>query len=219
MSPVDAVIFDMDGTLTDSEHWWDEVRRGMAADVGRPWPADATRRQMGMSTREWASYLVEVVGIPGTWQQVAQQAIDGMVAKYRAGVPLLPGADEAVRRIAKRWPIAICSSSPRTLIDAVAAEMGWDELLAAKVSTEEVSRGKPHPDGYLRAAELMGVAPSRCAVVEDAANGIRSAMAAGMKVVAVPPHFNPPPDDLLAECELVIDDLDGLTVTAIEQLG
>lgn len=218
MTSIDAVIFDMDGTLTDSEHWWDEVRRGLAADEGCGWPAEATTAMMGMSTREWAGYLGEVVGIPGTWQEVAERVIIGMAGKYRHGVPLLPGADAAVRRMASRGLIAICSSSPRRLIDAIAAETGWDGLLTASVSTEEVPRGKPFPDGYLRAAELIGVAPGNCVVIEDATNGLKSAMAAGMLVVAVPPHFNPPGPDLLARCDLVIDNLDELTEQALETL-
>ncbi len=219
MSHIDAVIFDMDGTLTDSEHWWDEVRRELAEQEGRPWPADASTKQMGMSTREWASYLVDVVGVPGPWTDVAERVIEGMVVKYQQGVPLLHGADAAVRRIADLAPIAICSSSPRRLIDAVAAAMGWDALLTARVSTEEVERGKPHPDGYLRAAELLGVDPGRCVVVEDATNGILSAMAAGMKVIAVPPHFHPPSADLLARCDLVIDNLDELNEAALAGIG
>lgn len=219
MTTSEAVIFDMDGTLTDSEHWWDQVRQSLAAEAGRPWPEAATTAMMGMSTPEWASYLADEVGIPGSWEQIAEQVIAGMKRKYHAGVPLLPGADQAVRRMAERWPIAICSSSPRRLIDAVAAEMGWDALLGAKVSTEEVPRGKPHPDGHLRAAELLGIAPERCVVIEDAANGIRSAIAAGMKVVAVPPHFNPPDAALLATADLVIDQLDELTVAAVAALG
>ena len=214
-----AVIFDMDGTLTDSEHWWDEVRRQVAADEGRPWSEEHTLAMMGMSTREWSSYMVDEVGCQGPWEALAQRVIAGMEAKYHAGVPLLPGADEAVRRMAAQWPIAICSSSPRALIDAVAAEMGWDALLAAKVSTEEVPRGKPHPDGHLRAAELLGVEPARCVVIEDAPNGIRSAVAAGMKVVAVPPHFNPPGPEVLATADLVIDELDELSVEALAALG
>lgn len=219
MSRIDAVIFDMDGTLTDSEHWWDEVRRGLAEQDGVPWPESATTAMMGLSTPEWSRYLVEQVGVRGTPAEAAKRTIDGMVAKYRAGVPLLPGADEAVRRMAARGPIAICSSSPRLLIDAVAAEMGWDELLTAKVSTEEVARGKPHPDGHLRAAELMGVAPENCLVVEDASNGIKSAINAGMRVIAVPPHFNPPPAEVLAQADLVIDDLTELTESVLDDLA
>lgn len=218
MASIDAVIFDMDGTLTDSEHWWDEVRRGLAARAGRPWPAEATTAMMGMSTPEWASYLIGTVGIPGTWQDVAGQVIDAMAEKYRHGVPLLTGADAAVRRMAARGPIAICSSSPRRLIEAISAETGWNALLTAKVSTEEVARGKPFPDGYLRAAELMGVPPAGCVVIEDATNGIKSAMAAGMRVVAVPPHFNPPNSELLARCDLVIDNLDELTEATLASL-
>lgn len=219
MTRIEAVIFDMDGTLTDSEHWWDEVRRGLAAEDGRPWPDDATTAQMGMSTQEWATYLVEVVGLQGPWTEAARRAIDGMVDKYRAGVPLLQGADESVRRMAARGPIAICSSSPRKLIDAVSAEMGWDALLSAKVSTEEVPRGKPHPDGHLRAAELLGIAPENCVVIEDATNGIKSAINAGMKVVAVPPHFNPPSAEVLASADAVIDSLDELTDDLLDSLA
>lgn len=206
-----AVIFDMDGTLTDSEAWWDEVRRDLAASQGIAWPADATTRQMGMSTPEWARYLADQVGLAGTPGEVAGQVIASMAGRYRAGVPLLPGADRAVRTMAALGPVGLNSSSPRLLIDTVCAETGWQQLFTATVSTEEVARGKPAPDGYLRCAELLRVAPAGCVVVEDAANGIRSALAAGMTVVAVPPHFHPPGADLLARCAAVIDSLVELT--------
>ncbi len=218
MDSIDAVIFDLDGTLTDSEHWWDEVRRALAAAHGRAWPGEATAAMMGMSTPEWAGYLIDVVGIPGTWRAVADRVIDGMVAKYRAGVPLLPGADAAIRRVAARWPVAICSSSPRRLIDAVVDEMGWAGLLGARVSTEEVPHGKPAPDGPLRAAELLGADPGRVVAIEDATNGLLAAMAAGMRTVAVPPHFQPPSQDVLACCDAVIDNLDELSNELISAL-
>jgi len=213
--PFDALIFDMDGTLTDSEHWWDEIRRGLAAHDGRPWPPTATVDMMGLSTREWATYLVEKVGVHGTWPDAAERTIRGMIDRYHSGVPLLHGADAAVRRMAALLPIGICSSSPRRLIDAVAADTGWETLLSVQLSTEEVARGKPHPDGYLRAAELLGADPARCVVVEDSSNGLTSALAAGMAVVAVPPHFHPPAADVLARCDLVIDNLDELTADAL----
>lgn len=213
-----AVIFDMDGTLTDSEHWWDEVRRGLAADEGLAWPESSTHAMMGMSTREWSTHMVEVVGVSGTPAEVAERTIAGMNERYRAGVPLLPGADEVVRAAAERWPIGICSSSPKSLITSVAATTGWDELLGAVVSTEEVPNGKPAPDGYLRVAELLGVDPAECLVIEDSSNGLRSALAAGMTVVEVLPHFNPPAQDLLDRCALVLDSLTGLTAEVMASL-
>ncbi len=212
-----AVIFDMDGTLIETEKTWDDVRRGLAADEGLEWPEGATQAMMGMSTKEWATYLSDTVGLSGTWEDAARRTIDGMSEAYRAGLPVLPGAVEAVRRMAAAFPVAIASSSPRRLIDLAVDELGIGELLATTVSTEEVERGKPSPDGYLRAAELLGVDPARCVAVEDSSNGIKSALAAGMAVVAVPPDFHPPADDLLAECT-VIDSLDELTEELVRTL-
>lgn len=206
-----AVIFDMDGTLTDSEEWWDEVRRGLAADENIAWPQSATTAMMGMSTPEWATYLTEVVGLSGTPKQAAARTIAGMQSRYQAGVPLLPGADEIVRAAAQHWPIAICSSSPRVLIDAVAAAMGWDELLVATVSTEEVGAGKPAPDGYLLAANKLGIDPADCLVFEDSTNGTRSALSAGMKVIVALPEFNPPVQEILDQCNLVVNSLTEVT--------
>jgi len=165
---------------------------------------------MGMSTGEWSAYLVDVVGLPMTAPEAARATVEAMAAHYRGGIDLLPGAVAAVRRMAERYPVAIASSSPRLLIDTAVEVMGLADVLSATVSTEEVERGKPSPDGYLRACELLGADPRQCVAVEDAPNGLLSALAAGMAVVAVPPHFHPPAADLLARTT-VIETLDELT--------
>ncbi|MHA6511402.1 HAD family hydrolase [Tessaracoccus sp. Z1128] len=214
----DAVVFDMDGTLTDTEATWDVVRRGLAAEAGLPWPDGATQAMMGMSTGEWSAFLVDTVGLPMTPEEAARSTVEAMAAHYRSGITLLPGAVDAVRRMAVRYPVAIASSSPRLLIDTAVEVMGLREVLAATVSTEEVERGKPAPDGYLRACELVGADPRNTIAVEDAPNGLLSALAAGMVVVAVPPHFHPPSAELLARTT-VIDTLDDLTHELVGRLS
>ncbi|RMB57782.1 HAD family hydrolase [Tessaracoccus antarcticus] len=209
-----AIIFDMDGTLMETEEQWDVVRRQLAADAGLPWPKEATQAMMGMSTPEWSGYLVSTVGLPMSAPEAAEATINAMAEHHRAGVELLPGAIAAVRRMAETYPIAIASSSPRRLIDAGVEAMGIGDLLAASVSTEEVAAGKPAPDGFLRAAELLGVDPGACVAVEDSTNGVLSALAAGMAVVCVPPAFHPPSDDVLARTT-VLGTLDELTLDLI----
>ncbi|SDL33109.1 HAD family hydrolase [Tessaracoccus oleiagri] len=214
---LDAVIFDLDGTLTDTEEVWDEVRRGLAAEAGIPWGPDDTRAMMGMSTQEWSHYLTESVGLPMTPEEAARATVQGMATKYLEGIQLMPGAVEAVKRMAERYPIAIVSSSPRLLIETATEVMGVADLLRATVSTEEVDRGKPAPDGYLRACELLGVRPGHTLAVEDTHNGILSALNAGLEVVAVPGRFHPPGPQIL-ERTTVIPNLDELTYELVESL-
>jgi HAD superfamily hydrolase (TIGR01509 family) len=192
---MDAVIFDLDGVLVDSERIWDEVRRAVVAEHGGTWREEATRAQQGMSTPEWARYLVEELGAQLTPPEIATVVVKRMAARYAAEPPLIPGAVDVVRQVSARWPVAIASSSPVILIKGFLDVTGLP--VGAAVSSEQVGAGKPAPDVYLRAAELLGVAPSECAAVEDTTNGLRSALAAGMAVYAVPnPHFPPDPEVL-----------------------
>ena len=215
-----AVVFDMDGILIETEPIWDKVRRRLATEDGLSWPEASTPIMMGLSTQEWAEHLTEVVGFSGTWEGTAQRVIDGMADEYATGgLPVLPGAVEAVRRMAGLVPTAIASSSPRRLIDLVVARLDLGELLTVTVSTEEVPRGKPFPDGYLKACELLGVDASASVAVEDSTNGVLSAHAAGMTVVCVPPGFHPPAEDTLALCGAVLDTLDGLTEDLLRSFG
>jgi HAD superfamily hydrolase (TIGR01509 family) len=212
---IGAVVFDMDGVLIDSEQVWDEVRRELARERGRPWPEGATRDMMGMSSREWSRYMHEVVGVPEPPEEINREVVERMLERYAEGPPWLPGATEAVRRIAERWPLGLASSSNRELIDAVLEAGGLSGLFRATVSSEEVARGKPAADVYLEAARRLGVAPERAAAIEDSHNGIRSAKAAGMRVVAIPnPHF-PPDEDALAEADVVLESIDRLTPPVI----
>lgn len=213
-----AIVFDMDGVLTDTEVIWDQVRRGLAADEGRDWPAEATTAMMGMSTPEWSRYLVESVGLSGTPEQVANRTIDAMALRYAVHLPTLPGAVEAVRRLSEHWTLGLASSSPRRLIDSSLAALGLTENFRATVSTEEVPRGKPAPDGYLRACELLGVDPAASVAIEDSSNGLRAAAAAGMAIVAVPRPEFPPAADALAVADIVVEGLDEVTVELVQGL-
>jgi HAD superfamily hydrolase (TIGR01509 family) len=216
---IEAVVFDLDGVLIDSEPVWEQVRRGLVAERGGRWAADAQKRLMGMSTPEWARYLSEDLGVGLPPGEVAALVTGRMAARYREHVPFLPGAAEAVRRLAARWRLGLASSAPATLIQTVLETAGLRSSFQVAMSTEQVPRGKPAPDIYLAVAGRLGVAAASCAAVEDSSNGLRSAAAAGLRVIAVPRPQYPPDPDALAQAGLVLPGLDGLTPDAVSALG
>ena len=208
---VAAVVFDLDGVLLDSEQAWDQARRDLVEETGATWTATATRDMMGMSSKEWPVYVRDELGVPLTADEINADVVRRMVEGYRERLPLLPGAREAVGRMAAVAPLGLASSSNREVIDEVLHTMGVTDLFAATVSSEEVERGKPAPDVWLEAARRLGVDPAASVAIEDSENGIRSAHAAGMRVIAIPnPHFPPAPEALALAGE-VLPDLDALT--------
>jgi len=212
---IDAVVFDLDGVLVDTEQLWDEVREGLARERGGRWSERAQADMMGMSSPEWSRYMHDVVGLRESPDEIAAEVVRRMEAWYRERLPLIPGAREAVERLAERWPLGLASSSNRPLID-LALELGdLAPFFAVTVSSEEVASGKPAPDVYLEAVRRLEVAPSRAAAVEDSRNGIRSAHAAGLRVVAIPNAHFPPDEDTLALADAVLDSLTDLTPESV----
>jgi HAD superfamily hydrolase (TIGR01509 family) len=213
---IEAVVFDLDGVLIDSEQIWDEAREELARERGGRWNDRAQRDMMGMSSPEWSRYMHDVIGLREPPEEINLEVVRRMEQRYRERLPLLPGAREAVERLAARWPLGLASSSNRPLIDLVLEVSGLAPFFRATVSSEEVARGKPAPDVFLEAARRLRVAPDGCGVVEDSANGILASRAAGMRVVAIPnPHF-PPGDKALAEADMVLGSLDELTPSVFE---
>ena len=210
------MVFDLDGLLLDSESAWDGGRRALAAEHGRPWPEDATAAMMGMSAPEWSAYVRDRVGVPLAPEDISARVVAHVLDAYGERLPLLPGADEAVARMADRWPLALASSSNREVIDRVMATSGWGEIFRTWVSSEEVGRGKPAPDVFLEALRRLGVPPAEAAGVEDSHNGILAARAAGLRVIAVPNHEFPPGPEALAAADVVLGSLDELTPGVVE---
>jgi len=216
---IEAVVFDLDGVLIDSEPVWEQVRRGLVTERGGHWATDAQRRLMGMSTPEWARYLSEDLGVDLPPGEVAALVTERMAARYREHIPLLPGAVGAVRRLAARWPLGLASSAPAVLIETVLQAAGLRPDFQVTMSTEQVPHGKPAPDIYLAVAGHLGVEPSDAAAVEDSSNGLRSAAAAGLHVIAIPRPEFPPDPDALAVTSLVLPDLDALTLEVVAVAG
>ena len=213
---IDAVVFDMDGVLVDSEHVWDEIREQLARERGGRWHEQAQRDMMGMSSPEWSRYMHEVIALPESPEEINAEVVRRLAGRYREDLALIDGAAAAVERLAARWPLAVASSSNRPIIDLVLALGGLDRFFSATVSSEEVARGKPAPDVYLEAATRLGADPGRCAAVEDSHNGLLAAWAAGMRVLAIPNRRYPPGDDALAAADAVLTSIRGLTTAAIE---
>jgi HAD superfamily hydrolase (TIGR01509 family) len=216
--PIDAVIFDLDGVLVDSEPVWSEVRRAFVAAHGGRWADDAQERMMGMATAEWAAFLRDELRVPLPVDEIAAGVVDAMVERSGREPPLLPGAVEAAHRLARRWPLGLASSSPTRLIGVVLEAAGLAALFAVVLSTEEVGRGKPAPDVYVAVAQRLGVPPRSCAAVEDSTNGLRAARAAGMRVIAVPTRSYPPDPAELARADAVLDSLDDLLESVVDPL-
>jgi HAD superfamily hydrolase (TIGR01509 family) len=219
---IDAVVFDLDGVIIDSEELWNEVREALARERGGRWSARAQADMMGMSSTEWSRYLHDVVGLQEPPEEINREVVDRMLARYSERLPLIDGALDAVKRLAAHWPLGVASSSNRELIDRVLEVSGLAPYFKATVSSEEVAHGKPAPDVYLEAARRLGVKPSRCAAIEDSASGIRSAHAAGMRVIAIPNHAFPPPPDVVASADVVLDSIAELrpaTIKEVERLS
>ena len=217
--PVTAVIFDMDGVIVESEALWDAAREELVKETGGRWGANAQQAMMGMASNQWSAYVRDELEVPLSAEQINDRIVARLIEFYRADFPLIEGADSAVRSAAARWPLAIASSSNRELIDLTVELAGLQDDFKVTVSSEEVGRGKPEPDVFLAAAEQLGVDPAECVVIEDSANGIKAAVAAGMKVVAAPNADFPPPQDALDLAHVVIDRVADLTNGIIEKAG
>jgi HAD superfamily hydrolase (TIGR01509 family) len=212
----EAVVFDLDGVLVDSEHVWDEVREQLARERGGRWHDRAQADMMGMSSIEWSRYMHDVIGLVEAPEEINAEVVRRMEARYSESLPLIEGAVPAVRRVAASFRLGLASSSNRRIIDAVLEAADIASLFEVTVSSEEVERGKPAPDVYLEAASRLGVDPGSCAAVEDSGNGIRAAKAAGMWVVAIPNTRYPPPGHALALADVVLDSIDELRPDVVE---
>jgi len=216
---IEAVVFDLDGLLLDSEQVWDEVREILTRERGGRWHEQAQADMMGMSSTQWSRYMHDELDVPDQPEEINRLVVERMLERYRDRLPVIDGAVEAVRRIGERWPLGLASSSNRPLIDLALDLMGIADRFRVTVSSEEVERGKPAPDVYLEAARRLGVAPDRIVAIEDSANGIRAAKAAGMRAIAIPnPHY-PPPEDALKQADAVLDSLSELSPAVVESVS
>ena len=212
------MIFDLDGVLLDSEQRWNEAKEALVRETGGTWRDEAPHVMMGMSSPEWSAYLRDDLGVRRELDEINRDVVDRMEAFYRRGLPLLPGAEAAVRALEASWPLGLASSN-RELIDLFLELSGFGDAFRVTVSSEEVARGKPSPDVYLRAAELLGADPARCLAIEDSSNGIRAGHAAGMTVIAVPnPHY-PPAQDALDLAAATVAGVAEITPALVESLG
>jgi HAD superfamily hydrolase (TIGR01509 family) len=213
---IQAVIFDLDGLLLDSESAWDGGRRALVAEHGLEWPDGATEAMLGMSSLEWSRYVHDQLHVAIEPSEISDRVVAYVLETYAERLPLLPGAEEAVARIAERWPLALASSSNKPVIDRVMETSGWGDVFQTWVSSEEVARGKPAPDVFLEAARRLGTHPRDAAGIEDSHNGILAARAAGLRVVAIPNHEFPPGEEALREADAVLGSLDELTPAVVE---
>jgi HAD superfamily hydrolase (TIGR01509 family) len=216
---IEAVAFDLDGTLIESEKVWEAARREVTESAGDRWRDDAQPSMMGLSTPEWITYMQEELGVALEANEIRKRVLERIKASYREQLPLVEGAEDSVRRLAGRWPLAVASSSPRELIELVLELAGLGECFDVVISSEEVRRGKPAPDVYLRACELLGSAPSHTVAIEDSGAGVRSAVAAGMPVVQIPGTEFPPDSAVLEEADLVLDSIKELDVYTVAALS
>jgi HAD superfamily hydrolase (TIGR01509 family) len=215
---IQAVVFDLDGVLVDSEHVWDTAREELARERGGRWHEGAQRDMMGMSSTEWSRYMHETIGVPDPPEEISAEVVRRLEQIYCRQLPMIEGAAEAVERLAAHWPLGVASSSNRPIIDLVLELSGLARFLSTTVSSEEVPRGKPAPDVYLEAAKRLEVDPAVCAAVEDSHNGILSAKGAGMTVIAIPNRRYPPAEGALAAADAVLASIHELTPATVEGL-
>jgi HAD superfamily hydrolase (TIGR01509 family) len=188
-----AVLWDMDGTLVDTEPYWMAEERSLVADFGGEWPHEQALAVVGMALPDSAAYILAHSPVRLTPQEVVDRLVGGVARRLVTdGVPWRPGARELLAELnGAGVPTALVTMSYRTLTDRLADVLpggSFDVVVAG----DDVSRGKPDPQPYLLAAQRLGLAPTRYVAIEDSVNGARSASAAGVPTLVVP-HVVPVP--------------------------
>jgi mannitol-1-/sugar-/sorbitol-6-/2-deoxyglucose-6-phosphatase len=204
--PIEAVVFDMDGVLIDSEPIWHEVQREIFARVGITLTDEDLIRTMGVRidqmVEEW--YLRQPWESP-TREEIAGAVVDGVATAIEERGAMVDGAVEAIERFGDLGlRLALATSSSYRLIRAVLAVGGLSDRFEVVHSAEEEERGKPDPAVYLTTARKLGIAPERCLAVEDSVSGVRSAKAAGMVCVAIPEDRS---DGRFGEADAALDSI------------
>jgi HAD superfamily hydrolase (TIGR01509 family) len=183
------VIFDLDGLLIDSEPLWKIAEQAALGRHGKAWDAVVAQQHVGVRVDEVAQIMVRAYGLDVAPAAFADEILADVIALLEADTPVMPGAQAAIQTFYDQgYPLAIASSSPEDYIRAVVQRQGWGDYIGIIASGFHVPRGKPAPDVYLHAANLLGATPSACLALEDSLNGAKAAHAAQMRTVAIPGH-------------------------------
>ena len=195
---------------------WRDVRHEFVVKHGGRWQDEAQKKMIGMRTEEWASYIHDDLGVTLAANEIAKEVVDLVKQRLAESMPIIPGAGEALERLASRFCLGLATSAALPVAQMVLKKTGWERFFAVVVSADQVARGKPAPDVYLRTLELLEADASRTAAVEDSANGIRSAHAAGLAVVAIPNREFPPDQDALSLATRVLNSISKLNVDIVD---
>lgn len=216
---IEAFIFDMDGVIIDSEPLHFDVDRQVLEDYGHSITQEQLEGYVGMTNPEFWSILRGEYGMSQTVEEIIEYQLGiKLGVLHAAQMEPIPGIRELLAELRRGGiPRAIASSSPRVFIEAVLDKFGLQGEFDFVVSSEEVPRGKPSPDVYLRAAELLGADPARCVVLEDARHGIAAAKAAGMACIG---YVNPNSGNQdLTQADLIVDEIGHIRLDDLAQVG
>jgi len=215
---IDTVILDMDGVIFDTEGIWHAVRRDYAVRHGGHWTEEDQRAVMGDNSAQWAAYMQTHCGVKLAPEDIYAGVVKGLRDKYAQDLPLIPGSREAIEGLAARYRLGLASSSPLELIEYALELADLRANFASLVSSDEVPRGKPAPDVYLKACSRLETVPEKAAAVEDSTSGLQAAAAAGLAVIAIPNLGFPPSAAALALADVVLAQIVDLVPAIVESL-